>query len=112
MAGYAEALKLDSKRLERRLIFLLDRANAHDKEGAKEGDQRTVDLHRGCSATLRRDAGAIAILLGKTQDARSYFRVAGQQWAGLRPLFWPVSASPRPTAEKTVFRSGSGYRLD
>lgn len=75
MGVYADDLGLDPERLERRISFLIDRAVAHD--------EFTTDLHVACAATLRRDAGAIALLLGRIGEARTLFLAAGQQWADL-----------------------------
>ncbi|MBX3501642.1 MAG: hypothetical protein KF889_19550 [Alphaproteobacteria bacterium] len=75
MAGYAEVLGLDSQRLRRRLLFLNDRAKAHDALQS--------ELHIACAATLRRDAGAIALLLGQTEEALHLLSAAGRQWADL-----------------------------
>lgn len=82
MAEYTEQLGLDAARLERRIHFLLDRAEHHDQE-ANEPSGETADLHRVCAATLRRDAAATAALLGDFDKARGLFVSAGRQWLRL-----------------------------
>jgi hypothetical protein len=75
MPDYVTELGLDAERMHRRIEFLRDRAKGH------LGRQTHVD--RACAATLHRDAGLIALLLGKVSDARSLFHRAGREWENL-----------------------------
>ena len=75
MPNYAEQLELDAERMRRRITFLNDRADWHDR--------RKTPLDRACAATARRDAGVLALLLGQASNARSSFRAAGREWASL-----------------------------
>lgn len=75
MADYLSELELDPERFARRITFLVDRAKAHE--------DRKNDLDTACAATLRRDAGALALLLGRSEQARSLFLTAGRQWSEL-----------------------------
>jgi hypothetical protein len=83
MTDYADNLQLDPGRLSRRASFLIDRAKVHDDKAAKAGDRSLADRHIACAATLRRDAGAIALLIGNVEKAMDLFRSAGRLWAEL-----------------------------
>lgn len=69
MADFSEALEIDPHILEARLRFLSARIDWHLKRG-------TSAMHRACAATLQRDAGAIALILGRVDDAQLRFVAA------------------------------------
>ena len=79
MVDFSEALGIDPDILAGRLKFLSARAEWHLKQ--PEGRGRVVPgsrvMHLACAATLRRDAGAIALMLGSAEHARSEFMAAG-----------------------------------
>jgi hypothetical protein len=75
MVNYVGELGLNIERMNRRVEFLNDRANWHQR--------RETPLDNACAATARRDAAVIALLLGRVGDGRILFRRAGQQWAAL-----------------------------
>lgn len=83
MTDYTDSLRLDTERLFRRASFLIDRAEAHEEQAATADDRNLADRHVACAATLRRDAGAIALLIGNVEGAVGLFRGAGQLWAKL-----------------------------
>ncbi len=67
----------DEEFLSRKVGFLVSRADAHDSKSKDDSTNR----HRLCSATLTRDAGAIAAYLRDTQAASRYLRRAGKSFA-------------------------------
>jgi hypothetical protein len=71
----SQSLNLESDDVQAHLKFLLSRATVHDED---ESDEKR--LHRLCAATLRRDAAALAIILGKFDDARTLLLLAGSQF--------------------------------
>ena len=75
MAEHAKALGLDTERLGRRIAFLNDRAEWHNR--------RETDIDQACAATARRDAGILALLLGEVEVAKSSLRDAGRQFTEL-----------------------------
>lgn len=78
------------ERLERRLDFLLDRANTHLKNLRKtEGPAQDI-LPRACAATLYRDAACVALLLERTREARKFLQLSGREFL---TLGLPVGAS-------------------
>lgn len=81
----AEVLHLDPKLLVRRLRFLSARAKWHEQlvANAVREEVGSLDMHSACAATLRRDAGAIALILGQVDEARREFRRAGSYWLNL-----------------------------
>lgn len=83
---------VEPDRLQRRLIFVQDRAEAHLGTLEKVADiagERAM-LSRACAATLLRDAACIALLLGSIADARRLFSEAGHHFL---MLGMPVGAS-------------------
>ncbi len=72
MPNYAKEMDLDLARLERRVTFLIERADFHHEVGT------FLDL--GCAATARRDAAVLTLLLGKIEKSRALFRKAGAEW--------------------------------
>ena len=79
MAGFSEVLGIDPEMLAARLKFLSIRAQWHRKQADSEG--RTLPgspaMHLACAATLTRDAGSVALLMGNAEQARSEFAAAG-----------------------------------
>ncbi|AZN70134.1 hypothetical protein D5400_01575 [Georhizobium profundi] len=75
MADYAEQLGLDRVRMGRRIIFLNDRADWHDR--------RKSPLDTACAATARRDAGIIALLLDQKEVASELLAKAGAEFASI-----------------------------
>lgn len=65
----------ESKWLDRRVEFLVDRANAH----AAKKDVRA----RACAGTLLRDAAAIAFMRGDVQAGREHLGRAGEHFLAL-----------------------------
>ena len=72
---YSQVLGLDRERMERQVGFLKDRARWHDR--------RETPLDRACAATARRDSGIIALLLGKTNAARTSLAHAGRDFLSI-----------------------------
>ena len=68
---------IDRDRLQRRVTFLCSRANAHLEMSLRH------EGHTACAATLLRDAGCVALLLGETTTARDYLREAGHHFLEL-----------------------------
>lgn len=68
-------LGLDPERLERRISFLKQRAEVH--LGKRDGH---AAFEIACAATLRRDAAALELLLGKALRARELLSLAGSSF--------------------------------
>lgn len=83
MASIFELLGLDQLRLSRRFKFLQSRANAHEMLDLSAVEDPRALLHRECAATLRRDAAAVAMLLGDLKLARIELDLAGKIWLHL-----------------------------
>lgn len=83
MGGHSADLRLDDAMLRRRLHFLRERARAHDTLIATAPSGKRVNLHRACAATLRRDAAAVALLLGDIRKAKAELMAAGEDWLRL-----------------------------
>ena len=79
MVEFSESLEINREVLMARFDFLSKRAEWH--LGRPDYREHMVPaasaLHLACAATLRRDAGAIAVLLGRMEQARSEFTAAG-----------------------------------
>lgn len=76
---------IEPDRLQQRLAFLQDRAQAHLnalEEVVDVAGERAM-LDRACAATLLRDAGCIALLLGWMDDARRLLSEAGRHFLAL-----------------------------
>jgi hypothetical protein len=77
-------------RLERRLLFLVSRAETHLR-GLPEKAATEMDmLSRACAATLYRDAACVAMLIGQVGQARSLLHISGKHFL---VLGLPVGAS-------------------
>ncbi|MEH6718895.1 MAG: hypothetical protein V7704_08455 [Aurantimonas endophytica] len=76
---------IEPDRLQRRLIFLEDRAKAHLSalEGAADVAGEKAMLSRACAATLLRDAACVALLLGRMGNARRSLLEAGRHFLTL-----------------------------
>jgi hypothetical protein len=72
--------EFDSERLERQQVFLIDRASAHSQAASRDGEH---SWHRACAASLTRDAGSIALLRGRVDEALSLLSNAGSRFAEL-----------------------------
>lgn len=83
MAGHSADLRLDDAMLRRRLHFLRERARAHDTLIATAPNAARANLHRACAATLRRDAAAVALLVGDIRKAKAELIEAGEDWLRL-----------------------------
>lgn len=75
MADYADKLGLDRARMTRRITFLNDRADWHDR--------RESPLDKACAATARRDAGLIALLINQNEIASDLLAKAGAEFASI-----------------------------
>lgn len=78
------------ERLERRLDFLLGRAETHLKDLRKTEGPAQDMLPRACAATLYRDAACVALLLERTREARIFLQLSGREFLSLG---LPVGAS-------------------
>jgi hypothetical protein len=75
MSDYSEQLGLNGSRLKRRITFLRERADWHER--------RKTALDRACAATARRDAGIIALLLDQKDIARLMLAHAGAEFVSI-----------------------------
>lgn len=75
MVDYAKKLGLDRARMARRITFLNDRADWHDR--------RESPLDKACAATARRDAGIIALLLDQKKVASDLLAKAGAEFTSI-----------------------------
>jgi len=75
MTDYADQLGLDRARMKRRITFLNDRADWHDR--------RASPLDKACAATARRDAGIIALLLNHKEVASELIAKAGAEFVSI-----------------------------
>lgn len=78
------------ERLERRLHFLISRAEAHLHDLPEKATTEKDMLLRACAATLYRDAACVEMLMGHVRQARSLLHVSGQHFL---TLGLPVGAS-------------------
>jgi hypothetical protein len=78
------------ERLERRLNFLISRADAHLGDLPKADATEKDMLPRACAATLYRDAACVALLMGQVGQARLLLHQSGRHFLALG---LPVGAS-------------------
>lgn len=83
MKNFCKDLNIESEILKKKLDFLSTRAEWHE---AQSENSQTNNAHQACAATLWRDAGAAALILGQIGKAKSCFGRAGN--LRIRLGFW------------------------
>ncbi|MFC3650807.1 hypothetical protein ACFONN_04575 [Dyella humi] len=72
---------LDPTLIERRIRFLLERAEVHLRKEGQNGTSRSEEM--ACAGTLWRDAACLAMLLENEAQARELLQRAGEAWANI-----------------------------